>query len=245
MSKSIVPILRAGLAAYSLLQGSREVAKSSTRMARITYRRRAVPRKRYRSYAPIRTMMPRAKDSTMLQYSRYSTVTGAALVGGSVGFVQDITLSQAYTSDLASIYQFFRIMDVTAIITPRIDPGNSNVSPNHQVHAYVANDVAAEFNTVTSSNIPTQFSNQKYQCLVAGKSMYYKFWPKVTSAVDNNGVSVAVGAPGKINDWIKFNTAGTAIPHHRMIFWFFTPAPPSTQVIDIVYKINFQVRGLA
>lgn len=182
-------------------------------------------------------------DNRYRTYTRHTAVTSLPLVAGVLGYYTDVSLFQLYTADIINAWDFFRIKGVTAIITPRIDPGNSGITNNGQVHCYVANDMQAEFTTPSTYTIITQFENQKYQCLVAGKSMYYKFYPKVKSTLDNAGTATGVGAPGKFNDWIALNNAGLNIPHHRFLMFLSTSLAASTQTIDVVYRITFDCRG--
>lgn len=197
-----------------------------------------------RSFVPryTRPYTVRSSDQKIDRYTRHSNLNSVALVAGTAGYLQDVKLSNVYTADIQGTWSFYRIMGVTAIITPRVDPGNQGINPNGQVHCWVANDQQGEFPLPTSVNSITQYENQKYQNLVAGKSMFYRFYPKMTNTVDNAGVAAGVGGSGKYNDWIRFDGPGVSIPHYRFLMWLATPLA-STQSIDIVLKVSFQVKG--
>lgn len=219
-----------GMAMYTRRSGVRKVS----------YRRSRVPRRVPRPLSRI------ASDQRVATYTRHSNVGLVSLVSGSAGFVIDPTLNLLQYNDLLPSWDFYRILGCVLILTPKVDPGNSGINPNYQVHSYCANDQQGEFAAVTGYSVPTSFNNQKYQALVAGKSMYYKFYPKMVTSIQGTGGTAAnLGAPGKYNDWIQFNNSGVAVPHRRLLLWLSTTGGTSVQGIEYVLRITFQCKGMS
>lgn len=180
-----------------------------------------------------------ARDPT-ISIRRVSAITSQTLAGGIVNGTVPITLGGFVTSDLQSVFQEYRVKKVVVQLTPREDPGNSGIVNNAQKHVICASDT----DNVASTN--TQgvgaYANAKSGVLVAGKSFYYTWYPKVCNYVFN-GTTGAAAATYKTNPWLLLNATGVTIPHYMLLYAIQSTNATDTSVVDFQYTIYFDVRG--
>lgn len=164
--------------------------------------------------------------------------------GSSYGGSQSIQFSLLATADLQSLFEKYRILKVTTVFTPRLDPGNSGLANNSQLTICCACDEEGTTTAPVLMSDPGSFANHKIGTLVAGKSFYYTYTPKVINSVNISGAATAVGAYGR-NPWLLCNSQGVTVPHQRLRYFIYTPNTTITPSVDWYHIIHFQVAGIS
>lgn len=170
---------------------------------------------------------------------RASSVQSVSLAAGQASGTADINLGYVQTSDLTSLFREYRIRKVVVEFTPQLDPGNSGVVNNAQLHIVVAKDNEAA-SVVSYTNVAS-YNNAKEGTLVAGRTFRYSFVP--TPATLLNGGSTALHTWAK-NPWIICSTNGITAPHYRLLYYIVSTNASTTTTVDIKYTLYFDVRGI-
>lgn len=177
-----------------------------------------------------RTRRSRTTTFTRTVAPGYWTLT-AGVFSGSL----DVALSGVQTSDLIAMYDQYKINYVDLHIMPRFDPAQSGVTNNAQCFGAFACDPTGQVTTPTWIQV-TAFANAKVAPLVAGRSVRYRFRPRVINTLSGGNYSV------NTSDWLVCSAAGVALPHLRLLANITSTLTTDTNGFDYVLSINFTVK---
>lgn len=155
-----------------------------------------------------------------------------------------INLGVIVTSDLQSVYEFFRIRKVVLHLTPRIDPANSGITNNFQALIQCACDPSGVVTPLTSANQVSAYDNSYSKWVQSGQSYTYTFYPKAVNTVYNgSSASVASGGYG-MNPWLMLDPTGVGIQHKELIVSASVPVASTVALnFDYYWDIHFDVKG--
>jgi hypothetical protein len=174
--------------------------------------------------------------SRTITITRSTAPSNVALVAGDYSGYLDITLSSVQTSDLVLMWDQFKILSVTAHVTPVVDPGNSGVTNNSNIIAYLACDPQGKYTAPTTTQIGA-FENRKIQTLVAGRELRFTYQPRAVNAL-------ATGSFASTTDWIFCNASGIAVPHQRLLINYQATNAADVQTVQIWLEYKIALKGI-
>jgi hypothetical protein len=175
----------------------------------------------------------RERTDTM---TRTTTPTSIALVAGEAAGSVDVSLGLVQTTDIIGMYDRYRINWVEIEIIPLYDPAQSGVTNNSEAFVAFANDPSGQLISPTWAQVAS-FANCKTACLVAGKSLKYRFRPKAINALAAGNYAI------NQNDWLLLNASGSGVAHYRLLMNIKTTLATNTNAYEYVLRINFSCAG--
>lgn len=240
MSKQL--IVKGILAGANLAYHAYRAARSTSVLPMAPLARRYASKRTVLRRRPnVSRNIPRMIQPAYVSMRRTSQAFKVNLSAGVFFGSSDIVMNSFYLTDLIGNYDVYRLKSLTVEVLPSVDPGNSGVTNNQCLHVYTACDTIGAVATPTAGLI-TSYQNYKYGSIPSGSKFLYKFYPKVTNTVDNAGVATPVGSYGT-NPWLSLNTAGIAIPHHRLLYGL-TTGSTSTQEVTFTFTVQFDVKRM-
>lgn len=207
------------------------------------FRRRMYRRAVRRARVP-RTVMP---DLSLVRVTQPQSLSIGATAGIASGS-RDFQLNDVVTSDIQSIFRFFKLDRVVARFSYNQDPANNaalggGVLPVLQI--ICSNDPEGVSAPTPSGaySLIAAYANHKSGQLTADRQFQYSFRPRVRAVNDGNTLPSS-----QSNEWLFCSATGCGIPHCRLLYCIQSSTSAqitSTIVATVTYEFHFRVRGIA
>jgi hypothetical protein len=177
----------------------------------------------------------RRRSARPLTLSRTTAPGAVTLVAGQGVLTSSPALNLVTTTDLAAMYDQYKINWMEIRLIPGYDPGQSGVTNNADVWVIAACDPTGSLSAPSWGQL-AEFDNHKVAPLVAGREFRYRFRPKCVNALAAGNVAV------NASDWLFLTSAGVGVAHNQLGLVVLSASPSSTLTYTYVIEINFSVK---